>query len=598
MMKVSHVKLAVPFSSQTWLTMLVMQPLVDGMLFRSAAGYQWKPEAKAVQLQHLSRLMEISQGPKESRILSRTTDIILIPEYSIPGLEGFELLHRSISSSPINNQLLIGGMDGLSRADFSTLLSKSSLPPNAVSQITADVSGCDWVNTAIILEKAGPQINYYLQPKHLLAFEEESTSMCQTKQVLFFVTSPPKTSNPICIIVPICFDWIGKEGCSTQVDGLWEEFLDIQKREGIVYPQWLIPVIQHNPKPNHLDFLGKASNRLTSGEWQRVYGDKACIIMVNTASPAGSNTHGHSAVIYCNGQYGRCTPRPVVSSKPRQGLIGCGEQRFREDGPVIHGVLFVPPNGTTGTPGDARVPFKEAKLMSLDPAMTAKCCRRWPGAFEAVGPYVKVYGDLLDRQERRLKSFGSGEALKADYDVYLTRAIESNRAYPDEAIRSKMKLLCLWDGHSEDCDEWREDYEGPAIHSLITGQSLVSLAWDDVNLQEPLHGSFFTDELHNVFIVAEGHQYKSHKELADDIIEAIHAGKIKTGRTGQVLIIGHTHNADVPYRGPLSGLPEAGDITEPARIKYIPLGDLVRAFSVSENKNSFKSKLMELLEGA
>ena len=69
---------------------------------------------KSNQLSNLQKLMDLAE---DSRLAGHNTetDIVIIPEYGIPGIEGLELIKKSLRDSSIQNQIVIGGLDGIAQ---------------------------------------------------------------------------------------------------------------------------------------------------------------------------------------------------------------------------------------------------------------------------------------------------------------------------------------------------------------------------------------------------------------------------------------------------------------------------------------------------
>ncbi|WP_378957055.1 hypothetical protein [Pelosinus sp. sgz500959] len=580
---ISLTRLSSPLSAQDWLGMLIMQPLVHDKLYKNI-GFQWRPEFKTKQLADLGKLMDLAQDPVQAGHNTKT-NIILVPEYGIPGLEGFNLLYDRMKDSTVSYQILIGGMDGLSKKDFLELLGKSDLTDITKAHMADSANRAEWVNTAVILEKVNENVNFYVQPKHLPAGPEDNTMMCEGDQFIVFATTPTDIYRaPICFFIPICFDWIGRQGSISQINSLASEMIELTRKEYLVNAFWIIPVIQHNPKPDNIDFLQEARERLTGGLWCNVYDSRACIVMANTASPINSSDYGQSSFIYRDGPYGLSTlPRPTVISKERHGLQGCGEQRFRENNPVIHTVYFVPPTATAGRSGDPRIPFKEAKLICLDADLSVCCPKRWPVVATAVDPYVKTFGDLLDTSEIYLRRFSQQTSIAEGLSQYIEQTIMQSRNFTNSVIYEKMLLLCRWESFkAKECDSWKSDVEGISTSNLIRNQALLSLAFDDFNINGKYHGNFNINDIHNILIVADGHQQKSHCELEEEIRTSIDEGEICISRCDQVVVIGHT-TPEWVYRGSLMGEPEIGQFTDQPRIRYIPSSKIISILGDIDN---------------
>jgi len=568
---VETIQLASKLNARNSLGILIMQPLIDGMLIFENR-WKWKDGVeKSNQLSNLQKLMDLAENSSLAGH-NTETDIVIIPEYGIPGINGLELIKRKLRESSTQNQIVIGGLDGMDRKEYLDLLDDSALSAPIKLNIQRAISRAQWVNSAVIIEKADQAISVYLQPKFLPANAEDNTSMCFGNQLLVFKTSPVGEFAPaLCFFVPICFDWIGRQGLLGKLDSIVDQIKAIGRNSSNAF--WLIPVIQHNPQPYHQDFMGSSSYRLTSDMWRDVYDQRACVIMANTASPDGI-TYGQSAFIYPRRDEPlNQLPRHTATSKKRQYLSGCGERRFRENGPVIHSVQYVPPTATSGCSGDPRDIFREAKLLCLDNRLSLICSRRWPLTATAICAYSKVIGDYLDRAWSELSS----EELSDLTDVYrekLQRLVIIMRSDNSDKIKNKMALLCRWDGYSDNCDTWEFNNEGKAIENLVREQSIFSIAYDSFESEKSFHGVFSINDSHYALMMIDGNQQKGHIELEREIAEGINSGSISPKRVDSLVVIGNTFQEQAFRRHSLLGKPQPGSITD-VRLTYIPSSSIM-----------------------
>ncbi len=536
---VEEIRLSLPLSSRDQIGLLVMQPLVADKLIWDK-GYRWKPEAKPTQIEHIGVLMDmaLNAGAAGHNIQNH---MVIIPEYAIPGADGIELIKQKLRDSSVQNQVVIGGIDGLDKIEFLSMLEASDLSEQGKSNITECVVLSDWINSAVIIEKSGNSIKTYYQPKMLPAPEEDQKAMCAGNTVLIFKTSP-KVGNPICIMVPICFDWIGREGHTSKLDQV-ATYIN-SNINGINNAFWMLCAIQHNPKPDHINFLQGARERLTSEPWRSVFDTRACVIMANTATPIVGTKYGRSSFIFSTGRYYiNGEAQPVVISKSRQILEGCcEEQRFRENGAAIHSCNFIPPTATSSNPADPRRPFRVAKVLCLESRLSSICLRRYPKEPTAVCPYVKVLGDYTDLIKNNVDLFYDTYPHVKKWIKQIVPVIIGNaQKWEKNEILRNIILLCQWKKFNINCDYWNFEAEGKALESLIIYQLLIYLAFGEISPNE-VHGSFRLGQTHNALLVMDSNNEKSHPELRQYITDEIKNKRIRLGRCHRVLVIGNTRN--------------------------------------------------------
>lgn len=570
---VETIQLASKLNARDSLGILIMQPMIAEMLIFENR-WKWKDGGeKSNQLSNLQKLMDLAQ---DSSLAGHNTetDIVIIPEYGIPGIEGLEAIKKRLIDSSIQNQIVIGGLDGIARSEYIDLLDDSSLSTSTKSNIERAIHRAQWVNSAVIIEKADQAISVYLQPKFLPAAEEDNTSMCLGNQLLVFKTSPVGEFMPaLCFFVPICFDWIGRQSLLGKLDSIVDQIKAIGRNASNAF--WLIPVIQHNPQPYHQDFMGSTSYRLTSNMWRDVYDQRACVIMANTASPDGIR-YGQSAFIYPGRNESlKQLARHTATSKKREFLSGCVERRFRENAPVIHSVHYVPSTATSGCSGDPRDIFREAKLLCLDNSLSLICSRRWPLTETAICAYSKVLGDYLDRASSDLEKSSEGLSdLRAVFRDNINRLVTIMRGNNSDKIKNKMKLLCRWDSYSDNCDNWEFDNEGRALENLVREQSIFSIAYDSFESEKLYHGVFSVNDRHHALMMIDGNQQKGHIELEREIAEGIKSGSISPKRVDSLVVIGNTFPEQVFRRHSLLGQPQPGSITD-VPMTYIPSSNIL-----------------------
>ena len=95
------------------------------------------------------------------------THFTVFPEYSIPGLDGMALIDAAVSDANWQpGTIVIGGSDGLSKADFSTLVATRNTHLDEEHNALGRIADHEWINCGITWVKAANgNVERWLQPK-------------------------------------------------------------------------------------------------------------------------------------------------------------------------------------------------------------------------------------------------------------------------------------------------------------------------------------------------------------------------------------------------------------------------------------------------
>ena len=387
---------------ETGLRMAYMQPFVE---LTGTEPYKWQQTKKTQQLDRISRFMNIAKqydGNGE-------THFTLLPEYSIPGLEGVERINQILTDPSWGSEtVVIGGVDGLSRDEYTTLCN------DGISSVCTDnspdrIPDGKWINCCITWVKDGAgSLKRWIQPKLSPSWAERnithSEMFCGRSVYLFTIKF---TNNTPCKFLSlICFDWIGIingagngiSGILNQINQLWQA-LASRKDINMVF------VLQCNEEPNHRNFLENARNFFedrTSNQF--VVRDQGILLFINTAGidrPGKSAKYGYSSLIASpSSPYdsNNCCPLSFSSdtSKLRNSnnLGRCKEALFRENGACYHLFKFRSPSFISAGPDSRCLFLDEAKVYPMDHGVDDP---RVPGG--PVEASVKWVNDEIDSIE-------------------------------------------------------------------------------------------------------------------------------------------------------------------------------------------------------
>ena len=218
--------------------------------------YRCTPETKDRQLSVLTDTLNVSRAAPHQ---VAKTHFTILPEYSIPGVEGIVLIQTGLAANEWpSGTVVIGGTDALSKSDFSTLADQPNTYLDKAGNNLTRVANNEWVNCNIIWVKAADgSLHRWLQPKLFPAWPEQNVKyeeMFQGASVFTF-RGPLENGSQYRFTSLICFDWIAT--VSNQKAWRWSiSDLNVQATEAAaeISLSWFF-VIQHNSKPSHRTFM-------------------------------------------------------------------------------------------------------------------------------------------------------------------------------------------------------------------------------------------------------------------------------------------------------------------------------------------------------
>ena len=376
--------------------------------------YRWLADIVPRQLYNIQRTLDLAR-----KVFSVDgAHFTLFPEYAVPGIQGAALIDNVVCSKNWpTGSVVIGGIDGLPKADYEKLCDSLSLQ-FAAGNAPACVEDGQWVNCCVVWAKdTQGAISKWVQPKIRPAWPELNVScndMFRGQTVYVYEARYAPTGYPCRFVTFICFDWVASVAGDTVCDELLSGL-----SQGLDDPlpiHWAF-VIQHNPGPNHPSFLLSSYRFLTdSASYPFVERDKAVIIHANTAVAPVPVRNGNGAFSACilspNAQVDCTGCRPTVCMQPsalraNPTLQKCYDVVFREMGECIHVFTvrvpkFISPNAT-----DRTYPLPKAYVYPVAPSADA----RLPGG--PVPASVKCVNDSLDKMPLPSKVALDGCPLKA-----------------------------------------------------------------------------------------------------------------------------------------------------------------------------------------
>lgn len=589
---VEHVNLDVSVPKDE-VRMVAMQPFI---IFpeEDVEPFQWRPDAVPHQLEGIVRTLELGR----SGFSGRGANFTVFPEYALPGREGVALVDDAVCSGewPANS-VVIGGVDGLSKADYQQLCGDFGLR-YANGNSPDYVEDNQWVNCCIIWVKdVQGSVAKWVQLKIRPAWPELSVScndMFRGRSVYVFKALYAPSSYPCRFVTLICFDWIasvaGRTVCDEVIKGLGHGL-------GEPIPLHWVFVIQHNKGPNKPSFLNSTYRFFTDGAYPMVERDRAVVLHANSAvapRPARSGDGAFSACILSPSVQVDCRAcRPTVCMQPlalraNPALEKCHDVVFREMGECIHAFSIRVPKFITPDVTDRTYPLTYAAVYPAAPTEDA----RLPG--DQVPASVKWVNDTLDTiplvsEAAFGKSPLKSEAMMAEESI--TTSLRKRKGH--SATHTVNWATCSDLGGNgsrvgprlQNADMW-DEIESAALKHVLFSLTALGLAYSlDCN-GTVLHATVESDNGHVQVVAIRGETHQDCRKHLDDLIQG--------GSNDPVLLISADYENLKPLPEEYARLDETSAEMDLAFYDYHSLMDTCRNATSSDD---LKGKLDGILPG-
>jgi hypothetical protein len=434
------------------------------------------PACKPELLTNLTATLTVSRTAPHQ---AGKTHFTIFPEYSIPGLDGVDLIDAALADQQWpTGTIVIGGVDALSKADFASLAGRAGSHLDTEHNGLGNIGADEWINCAITWTKAADgTVDRWLQPKLWPAWEEQDISyqnMYRGKSIFSFKGD---LSNGLRYRFSslICFDWIATIGAKQS----WRWALDdlsAQAGEGELALSWMF-VIQYNPRPSHPTFMSAVVSFFDGTVVPKVQRDRTCLVFANSAGkpvPGRSEYYGGTSLVFSpKTLFQETASRPTVARggqrfRGNQLLNPFRDTYFREKGACIHSFVQINPDSVTAGAANRSFavdrPFVFPLAASLDP--------RTPS--NLVPACVKWINDELD-DITSLSDLQPAGDLGARADAAHAASIQELRALLASSCDRVIRLATARDGQasgrvaSEDgADAWDADERGAIGHVVNT----------------------------------------------------------------------------------------------------------------------------------
>jgi hypothetical protein len=420
------------------------------------------------------------------------THFTILPEYSIPGLEGVAQIEAAIAKPGWpTGTIIIGGVDALTKPDLTALAGQSETHIDSFHNTLSRMGENEWANCSVTWVKATDgTIEKWIQPKLSAAWPEENITYNEMVRgnSIFAFKGPLTDGASYRFSTLLCFDWIGT--ISNKSPWQWAlEDLDIQATasDSDLSLSWFF-VIECNEKPSHPTFLNQVPEFFRATRLPRVRRDRTCLVFANSAGkavPGPCETFGGTSLIFTQRTtFSEETSRPTVSKGGerfrKSTLLGnFRDAYFREKGACVHSFIQVNPDQASGASARAFAverPFVfpiEATLVDpRAPSDIVPACVKWVNDQLDSAETLTVAGDAFPLAPKAAPAQAATIAMlrKLDAKATCNTVILSRAPHPPESNASGPQGK-----KPEDADLWEQAHVD-ALNHVIQTLAIMGLA--------------------------------------------------------------------------------------------------------------------------
>lgn len=490
-----------------------------------------RPEALAT----IARTFEIARQATHGL---QKTHFTVFPEYSIPGMDGFQLLEQELAKNEWpGGTVVIGGVHGLSATEYGELIGLAGSHFDPQCNGAEHVGQHEWVNCAVTWVKSDAgAVHRWIQPKLFPSWPEMNIT-CQEmfrggSVYVFQGLRSDGTAYRFATVV--CFDWIATLGDRKALDWILGVLHDDAPANAAIDLSWLF-VIQRNQKPSHDTFLLQIAPFFDQTKYPRVRRGDACVVFANASGRADTgraDEFGGSSLVFSHEARFASAGCPLTFSNGGQKFRGSTllsnykDVFFRERGACIISFAQLNPRSLPAGPAGRALPIERAFVYSVSGAQVPRA----PSG--PVPACVKWLNDQLDVALGISGNHPHAALSPRARDICLSQ-VASLRYLAAPAVVTTVELASAA-GRSEtvgtairSSDDWDQTEEQGVAHVLCTA-NIVGLA-RPLEMDVPgAHGSF---ELHESTLDLVAVRGESH----EDCIE--HAKRFRTSATRRFLLV-------------------------------------------------------------
>ena len=431
--------------------MVLMQPFIE--LDIGQEPFKWQASKAGAQLERIKTTLELASGGCGLAKVNFT----VFPEYSIPGLEGVEVIQDALSNEAWpSDSVIIAGVEGLTKAQYSQLCDDGAVKSNVHPSNHPDrLKNHEWVNCSVTwVNSQQSGLRRWIQPKLAPARLEKNVvgSSMYRGQAAYVFRFKFENAAEGRFLSLVCFDWIDEQS------GLWTVLNQYASSSASTREIHLMFVLQYNDKPNDNLFLENA---------RRYFEDQACptlnrfhgaIVFANTAGGEAAGKYsdfGFSSLVFhpsANQTYDRsdCPPTFAIETnrlRGRDNLKRCPQSLLREMGSCVHSFNLRLPRWIAPNPADRGHPLENAFVFRLN--SEGEDDPRLPGA--PVPAIVKWFNDNLGRVDSLIDE--TIHPLNQDFKKRTNEVVDETRKRPVEALRRSIDMLSVTIGQEGSMDQ-------------------------------------------------------------------------------------------------------------------------------------------------
>lgn len=454
--------------------------IVIGQLFVDITPhepYQCKPELVVSQLEAIAATLAISRACQHG---VGKTHFTLFPEYGLPGIAAVDLIDNSlVDVNWPTGTIVIGGIDGLTKAEFAMLVGRPNTHLCAENAIE-NIKDGEWINCAVTwVKRPDDVVERWIQPKLSPAWQEQNfddAAMYRGKSVWIFRGKlDDDTVYRFCSL--ICYDWVGPPTGMKNWNGVFAQLQAELNASGgeELSVSWFF-VVQRNPRPSHPSFLNEVVRFYDQTTVKKIRRDKTGLLFANSSAmprPGKSDSFGGTSLVFSKQtlfKEGECQPTYSKGGPRYRGselLKDHFDNYFRERGACIQSFAVVNPGSLQAGAAGKQLAIERAFVFPLygvtDP--------RVPG--NVVPASVKWLNDELDDM-RSLADKYPDDKLKTDLnDVHQSVVVGLRSLQSAQANRTL--LLATSDAKERNADNWDEE-ERHALKHVVDTLDIFALA--------------------------------------------------------------------------------------------------------------------------
>jgi hypothetical protein len=452
--------------------MVIAQPFLS----LTSEPFRCVPTDKPQQLANLEKTFAVARSAPHH---APKTHFTILPEYSIPGLDGVALVQAELNDAQWpTGTIVIGGMDAVTKPEFQALANEPNTHLDRTNNNLDRIGQDEWINCGITWTKANSGlVERWLQPKLSPSWPEMAfkyQSMFRGNSIFAF-TGMLQNGASYRFSSLVCFDWIaiieGRPAWRWALEDLYAQV----PPGGELPLSWFV-VIQHNRQPSHESFLGPVGSFFDQTQLTTVRRERTCLVFANTAGkahPGRAQFFGGTSLIFTQRTpFKEAASLPTVSKggapfRPNGLLTAYRDVFFREKGACIHSFVQINPDSVLAGPEGRTFAVDRAFVFPFADAADP----RTPS--NLVPACIKWMNDELD-EVPSLRAMHPDAALGAQADLAHQDSIRAVRALSPLASTKIIRLaaannsLDAEDQRLENADAWDRKESDALRHVLYT----------------------------------------------------------------------------------------------------------------------------------